>query len=1372
MKIMFLGHHKHIALLLGTIMLLLLGSMRLTAQRCDYSFAHLGIDDGLNANHVKAIIRSKEGFVWIGTVNGLNRFDGANIRSYTCYDQVKEKGNNNIGALYEADDGVIWIGTDRGVYTYLPESDGISYVDIWDEDTGGLNWVQSIEGDAKGNIWVLVPDQGIFRKTSEGGNRYEMPPGGKYKEDYFNDICITPEGTLWACSSNGKVFRYDKGYDEMVEVKFDLPEKAKFARILPYGDDKLLIADEEARVWILYPEDDYMAKEVKTNLPDDLYLRSVALIDNEIWLGTQSGLFLIDIATGQLHRIAHSLTDRNSLSDNTIYTLYPDAEKNMWIGTVFGGVNYTERDRFHFCTIEPMAPDSRRVRGLALTPQHELIVIGSVSNGISIYNLIDNRFETVPPGLNIKTPIMCVSKSGEKVMVGPDRRGLWVYEPGKTPYQYLPSQLSNENTVYAYLKDSNGNEWVGLSYALFIRKNGEETFERVEETHYQWIFTLLEASDGTIWIGTMGTGLYRYTPSNNKFFYYVYDDSKVSEGSLRSNSINSIMEDKAGRIWISTDRGGLSRYNRETDDFTTFGVAEGLPDDVVYPVMEDSKQRLWFGTNKGLVRMDTSGQHIVVFTKADGLPTNEFTYNSAVCDSDSAMFFGTINGVVRFNPNETSISASEYPVLFTSIDVHSGKADHKDLLSEGNIIYSTELRVPYNCNTFSLTVGVPSAIMLKGSKRYYYRLLPGGEKWIPIQGNRISFTNLAPSKYTLEVKMECGDVVSTNKIRLVVLPPWWATPWAIAAYILVVIGLVVLSFIFYRRRELKRLQERQEIFASKKEKEVYRQKLNFFTEIAHEIRTPLSLIDMPLEAIEENGLDNPESEHYLKMTRRNTARLLELTSQLLDFQKIESGKLRLKSEAVDIIELLDYTAERFEPSISLKNKTLTKKYVKESLITVTDREAVTKIMSNLLNNALKYAESEISIKLEVSGDTLFIKVVSDGEKIAEADKERIFETFYQTDKSQEQKNGVGIGLPLSRSLAGLLGGELYLESSGDKENVFVLSLPIRQSLESDVPAVSDGHMVSVVYDDDSNQTPLEANGYHVLLVEDNEGIRSMLNDRLASSFLITVASNGKEALAILEKKSVDVVVTDIMMPEMDGLELCRQIKGNPELSHIPVVFITAKNDLESKVKGLQLGAESYIEKPFSIKYLREMVITLLENRRRAREAFARKPFFQAENIPVNREDEKFMEKVLATIKENMGDETFNVEALGDKMCMSRSNLLRHIKAVFNLSPSELIRVVRLKTAAELIKTGGYTLGEISRKIGISSQSYFTKMFFKQFNVMPNEFARQVNEDTRQNGKENNQAEEDSPRDDKPIRRDEAPSNGADKGKVGGQEIND
>ncbi len=1330
MKSNSLNQYNYIVSIFCAILTILVCPFIGMAQECDQIFSHLSIDEGLSANHVKAIIRDKDGFLWIGTTNGLNRYDGASVKKYVCYDAVRQKGNNNIGALYEDPDGQIWIGTDRGVYVYNPKTDDISYVDKWDGLTNGfLNWVQDIEGDFKGNVWVLIPDMGIFRTSSEGVSRYEMPAGSQYKEDYFNDLCVTPDGTLWACSSNGKIFRHDKGYDEMVEVSFNFPSqgKKKFARILPDGGSGLIVAAENADLYELLPEEGYAVKPLPGLHAPDLYLRSLELIDVELWIGTQAGLFSLNRHTGKQNQYINNPVNPHSISDNTLYTLYADNNKNLWAGTMFGGVNYIAKDGVTFCTIEPYNINSRRVRGMAFTPDFTQLIIGSEANGVSIRNIDANTFITPPSQLTVKSATMCVTRTDGCVLIGLERSGLLAYEKGRQPYQYLPRQLSTENTVYAYLLDSKGSEWIGLGYALYRREPGEVDFTRVDATGYNWIFSMCEDSDGNIWIGSMGSGLYKYNPKDGQYKKYIYDEAHPQDHSLRSNSINSIMEDSQGRIWISTDRGGLSRYNKATDDFTTYGHKEGMPDDIVYKVLEDKNGNLWFGTNNGLTRFNPDSGLITVFTKTDGLPANEFTYNSAVCLRDSIFYFGTINGVVKFVPDKKVNLQDEYPILFTSIS----HAVPEDLT--GNIVYSDEIKLAHDENTFALTIGVPNAIGLKGVKRFYYRLLPGEKDWIPMEGNKISFTNLPPSSYTLEVKMECGEVVSTNSIRLIIKSPWWASGWAIGVYVILTIGLVVLIFILYRKRELKRLQERQEIFASNQEKEVYRQKLNFFTEIAHEIRTPLSLIDLPLEAMEENGLSNPDSEHYLKVTRQNTARLLELTSQLLDFQKIEAGRLKLKLEAVDIVELINYTLDRFEPAISLRNKTLTRQIPKESIISVIDKEAVTKIISNLLNNALKYAESKISVGLAAAGDTLQLRVVSDGEKITDDNKERIFETFYQTDKSQEQKNGVGIGLPLSRSLAGLLGGSLYLETTTSNDNTFVLSLPLKSSSQVVTPVLTDTHVASVVYEEDSNQTPLNANGYHVLLVEDNEGIRSMLNDRLSSAFLITSAANGKEALEILAVKSIDVVVTDIMMPEMDGLELCRQIKATPELSHIPVVFITAKNDLESKVKGLQLGAEAYIEKPFSIKYLREMVITLLENRRRAREAFARKPFFQAEDIPVNKEDERFMEKVLAIIKENMEDENFNVESLGDKMCMSRSNLLRHVKAVFNLSPSELIRVVRLKTAAELIKTGGYTLGEISRKIGISSQSYFTKMFFKQFNVMPNEFARQVNEDTKYSG---------------------------------------
>lgn len=1291
------------------------------AQECDRMFAHLSLDDGLTANHVKAILRDKEGFLWVGTPTGLNRYDGSTVKRYDVYDLKMHRGDNNVGYIYEAPDGILWLGTDSGIYLYAPKSDTVSYM----ESSDGMSWVQDIVGDTDGNTWVLSPDQGIYRFRGDDKTLYPIPGDARFKEDYFTDLCMSGDGELWATGSNGKIYKYNSRNDIFKEVRFNFPDtiKRKYSRMLADDNGGFILSTEDVELFHLQPDDNLSVRRIPFNYDEKLYFRSMEVIDNKVWIGTPVGLFNVDIANGAYRLYNNNPVNPHSLSDNTVYVLYADSARNLWIGTMFGGVDAAFHSGLNFCPVGPFDKTPIRVRGLAYAPAIALLAIGSEANGAYLYNPLTSTYSPTPQPLALKRATTCVTYSDGMLLVGLERDGLTAYQGGGSPYRYLPKELSDENTVYAYLRDSRGTEWVGLGYALYRKQKEQQDFERVKATGYAWIFTLCQTPDGDVWIGTMDNGLYRYSYASKAYKQYTGNADKPLPDTLHSNTITALTVDRKGRLWISTAKGGLSRYNKEHDNFTTFGRESGLPGRTVYNLLEDKRGQLWFGTDNGLVCLDPDKRDVIVYTKADGLPSNVFTYNSAAAVNDSTFYFGTTHGVFRFNPLRKTPHAETYPIRF------SGFISSDSIHLDGNIIYSEQLKLAHDRNTFSINVGVPSAIGVKGVKQFYYRLLPSEKDWIRMDGTKIAFTNLAPGAYTLEVKMECGEIVSEGSLKIIISSPWWATVWAKTGYCLIALGVIALLFLAYRRRELRRLHERQEAFASNKEKEVYRQKLNFFTEIAHEIRTPLSLISLPLEAMEENGLDHPESANYLKVTRENTARLLELTSQLLDFQKIEAGRLRLKPEATDLVELVNYTIERFEPAMRLKDKSIIRPACKENIITVTDKEAVTKIISNLLNNALKYAMTRIGVSIEKQSDSVKIKIASDGEKISEENRERIFETFYQTDKSQEQKNGVGIGLPLSRSLAGLLGGTLYLETSEGSDNVFVLTLPLTQSAVAETPVQAATLGESIIYEEDSNQTSLNANGYHVLLVEDNEGIRSMLANRLSSSFLITLAANGREALDLLAKQKVDIIVTDIMMPEMDGLELCRRLKADPDLSHIPVVFITAKNDLDSKVKGLQIGAEAYIEKPFSVKYLREMVVTLLENRRRAREAFATKPFFQAENIPVNKEDEKFMEKVLAIIKENMGNEDFNVEALGDKMCMSRSNLLRHVKGVFNLSPSELIRVIRLKTAAELIKTGAYTLGEISDMIGISSQSYFTKMFFKQFNVMPNEFARQVQEDT-------------------------------------------
>ena len=787
------------------------------------------------------------------------------------------------------------------------------------------------------------------------------------------------------------------------------------------------------------------------------------------------------------------------------------------------------------------------------------------------------------------------------------------------------------------------------------------------------------------------------------------------------------MEDSRGNVWVSTDRGGISRYNKKEDNFTSFGIEEGLPDDVAYNILEDNNGNLWFGTNKGLVKFNPDTRAVRVFTVKDGLPNNQFNYNSAIKANDGLFYFGSIGGIIAFNPDKEDNQTMQSSLYFTQLRILNEEVtvDTKNSPLKENIMFTRRLTLPYDMATFSLRVVSPSFGVTSGSM-YSYKLEPVNSEWISMSGNQISFANLPPGTYNLCVKVDTHGQTITKSLEIVITPPWYSSKWAYLAYIILIVAGVMLWFVLYRNHKEKQLRERQHLFAVNKEKELYQNKVNFFTEVAHEIRTPLTLIDAPLEAIEEIGINNSRVQHYLKVTRQNTKRLLNLTGQLLDFQKIDSNRLTFKYENVDISALVNETIDRFEPAMTLKDKELIRNVADEPVIVSTDREAVIKILSNLLNNALKYARRRVKVSLTADDSNFIIKVTSDGDKISDSEKKLIFKRFYQIDKSNSGENGVGIGLPLSLSLASLLGGSLELADDGSDGNTFVAILP--QNKEG----IKHNNKLTVdtsdyLLEEETNQAKENTGGYTVLIVEDNDNMREFLAEQANMSFTIETARNGKEALEKLAGSHIDLIVSDVMMPEMDGFSLCKAVKADINLSHIPIVFITAKNDLESKIKGLQLGAEAYIEKPFSVKFFRQLIRSLLDNRRRERESFSKKPFFNMDNMHMTKADEEFMNKVIKIIEDNVGEDNFNVECMADILCMSHSSLLRKIKSVFNMSPVELIRLIKLKKAAELIQEGKHLIGDICYMVGISSPSYFSKLFFKQFGISPKDFEKQCRE---------------------------------------------
>lgn len=1299
----------------------------------NYSFNQIGTNEGLSSSYIKAITQDVNGFMWFGTKNGLNRYDGKNVKSFYCYDYRNKRGNNNISALYATPEGGLWVGTDRGIYVYDPQTELFTALMTKSPDgVSAEDWVQDIISDSRGNVWALVPNQGIFRYHD--GDKVDYYPVIRDKvgdKDYLPvSLFVDKDDVVYSGTTRDGLYSYDRTTNKFRRMPgFDSPANETILLIRQTFDGNLALCTPSGKIFHYQVSTGDMTP-INVNEPDDIFARAMICIDNEIWLGTQTGLYVINMITGAQTKLQEGDDGKSNLSNSTIYTLYADRDGNAWIGTMYGGVNFFQRNGFRFDRYssgqKPSSLASKRIRGLA-EDGSGLIYIGSEDAGVTTFNPRTGNFNVI----NNKDISLTIKSFHDTVYLGKVRNGMDVIVNGTVTDNRFKDLHGNDdhNSVYSFLIDNRGQKWVGSDWGLFRTKPGVFELSMVKELNQSWVFDIMQDSKGIIWFATMGGGIWKYNPSTDKYTHYPYDEN-ASNG-LRTNSISAIKEDSRGIIWFSTDRGGLVRYNPDKDNFITISEEHGLPDNVVYDILEDSKGFLWFGTNRGLVKYHPETKQIKVFTTADGLLSNQFNYHSALASKDGWFYFGTMEGLIAFNPEVDTYNDSVPEVFFTSL--RSGTTDVKPdtpgspLLK--SIFYTDRIELSHNFAPLVFEVSAPSYVP-QGTLDYSYRLLPCDTAWIPIPERIINISNLSPDNYTLEVKVDNGSGYSVKKIEIVVKTPWYSTWWAITLYILLGACVLVFLWVRYKRHQDRKLHAKEQLFSVNKEKELYENKVQFFTEIAHEIRTPLSLIDAPLEAMESLDIEDKRVERYIKVMRKNTSRLLNLTGQLLDFQKIGAHQFDFKFERVDVTQVVNETIERFEPAMQVKGRTLTTSIPQKDIHAVIDCEAFIKILSNLLNNALKYGKHRIHVELAGNAETFSVSVTSDGDKISGENSLRIFEPFFQVD-SQQDNNGVGIGLPLCRTLAHLLNGKIELVNDNKPENTFILTLPLKQDgVEPEPAPVTDITMSEYVMEETEPAGTEPERGYSILLVEDNDDMREFLSEQLSQNFVIDSCCNGREALDKLVEHNYDLIVTDIMMPVMDGYELCRQVKSDINRSHIPVVFLTAKNDLDSKLLALKCGGEAYIEKPFSIKYFRQQILSLLENRKHERKAFLKQPFFSIDNMKMTKADEEFMNKVIKIITDNIADENFSVESMADVFCMSRSSLLRKIKTLFNLSPIELIRLIRLKKAAELIQEGKYRIGDVCFMVGINSSSYFSKLFFRQFGVTPKGFEKQCQQNAR------------------------------------------
>ena len=1302
-----------------------------SAEEKQPAFRSLNADDGLTHNAVLAILQDRTGFMWFGTKDGLNRYDGTEIRIIAVEDAIP--GNNYITTLCEDGDGRIWMGTDAGVCIYDPGTERAHrFLERSDDGSTISGSIPNIVMAPDSTIWICGGNQGFFRYDPAIRKLTHIVTDKTGKRTYTaRNICFTPQGIACIALDDGNIYLSEDGLESVAPLfSGDATEAFRdifINRLVSGTFNRIYVCSSRGLFEVNLAQRQFR----KITLPhSNDYVRDIHVVgQNEIWVATESCLEILD---GNMQESASFQADYNipyALQSNALYCLCKDNEGGMWVGTYFTGVAYSRAGnstsvRRYYASSDERGL-GRYIREIVADEDGDLW-IGTESRGLFRFHPSNGEIESIPGrelyehGLYSNVHGLCCD--GEYIWAG-------TYEQSRTLVRIHRRTLASKSypsagkEIYTICKTADGNLWLGTTSGLKRYDLATDRFiaDTAVRSH---IHHLKEDSAGNLWAATYSDGLYKYDALKDSWQHFVYNEQDTT--SLAANKVLSLFEDSRMQLWITTEGGGLCRYVPEGNVFVRYKRL--LPFDTCYRIEEDAQGMFWITSNKGLIRFDAANGSYFVFTTDDGLLNNQFNYSSLCKSSEGRIYAGSNDGFISFAPVELQPHDEASPIVLTDFMLYnqSVSVDSDSSPLKRSITQLDRLLLASDENSFSLRV---TAINYQSPHevRMRYRLEGFDTEWNRVLNNTITYSNLPYRTYRLVVEGLRGNgepngAVRTLEIRI--RPPFYLSRFAQICYILFALAVVICLYKIAVRRSLREREKAIEKIERQKEHELYVSKFDFFTNVAHEIRTPLSLIRGPLEDLAERTKDklDPEAKEDIDTMVRNTDRLATLINQLLDFRKAERQGFKLHPVECDVREVIENICIRFVIMARQKHIALTFDLPAERQHAAVDREALTKIVSNLLSNALKYAQTYARLEMAIAGDqeNFRITVTNDGTVVPEQMREQIFLPFMQYRDGKHLIAGTGIGLTLARTLATQHGGTLRMDDDLSV-NRFVLTIPIEHitsDMQSEIPE-------SPATADNAEEGELQQNGAaakpSVLIVEDDPEMRAFIARHLSATYETVAADNGCQALEKLAKKSFDLILSDVMMPEMDGFELCRRIKSDLQFSHIPVLLLTAKTDMASKVEGLGTGADAYIEKPFSLEYLRASISTLLSNRELVRRHFLESPLVKSETLTYSKTDEDFMRKLDEYIMHRMEQADLSVDDIADEMCMSSSNLFRKLKGIIGKNPNEYLRIKRLKRAAELLQQDKYSITDISLLVGFRSPTYFSSCFKKQFGITPTEF---------------------------------------------------
>jgi ligand-binding sensor domain-containing protein/signal transduction histidine kinase len=985
--------------------------------------------------------------MWFGTKVGLNRFDGKNFKDFNN----TILAGANIYSLYEDRDHVLWIGTDRGLFVYnalkedfykLPESANIR--------------IRNIQQDKDGNIWYIKGSSiSCINKGKKEIFSYQKPNG-----ELITAICMTSDNTIWISTSGGQLEKFDARNKRFSPFNvFAHSPKAKsvwIENIYDAGNGKVFIGTANQGVKLFNTITNTYA-DVLTYDPghNEIFARNFVHVDKDnFWIATESGIFQYNIATGEHHQLIKQYNDPYSLSDNAVYALCKDKEGGIWAGTYFGGVNYHPGRYMWFEKYFPQ-DGLNTLKGNAvreICPDGKGNVwIGTEDAGLHKMEISSGKITKVqsPEGKDLSnTNIHGLLVNGNQLWIGTFQQGLDIMDikNSRIIKSYTnsaePGQLHNNFIASLYLT-RNGTILIGTSRGLYRYNKTTDNFSIIDKIPLVHIKDILEDNTGQLWLSSLADGLFTYNLAMNVARQYIHNENNSS--SLPSNMVNSVFQSSDSQIWITTE-GGISRYT-SPGNFENLTTANGLNSNVTYRILEDAQHQLWITTANGLVLFDPRSGHIKNYFKSNGLLSNQFNYNSSYKDSSGKMYFGCVKGMISFNPDNFDTNKFMPPVYITGFQINNKEIEISDNgILQSSLLYNNQIELAYNQSSFSIDF---AALSYTSPELLEYSYIMEGlnKDWTYLKTNRkVYFTGLGPGKYVFKLKATNSSGIWTSRetvLTINILPPVWATRWAYLLYILLAALAVFLIVRNYHLRVNEKNRLKIEKLYNEKEKETYRAKMEFFTNVAHEIKTPLALIKGPLEEIIKAGNHNSLINLHLGIMDRNAKRLADLTSQLLDFRNVESSGFRLSFLEADITTIVNEHYLNFKPMAESHGITFTIDAPATPLLAFIDLDAFSKIVNNLFDNAIKYAESSVHIQLVLhnSEDFFVLRVENDGYLVPNESKEIIFEPLVRL-KTGGKQAGSGIGLALARSLAELHKGTLTMDTNITDKNIFVLHLPV------------------------------------------------------------------------------------------------------------------------------------------------------------------------------------------------------------------------------------------------------------------------------------------------------------------------------------------